>query len=131
MDMTWLTPNSNHGYQQNVIKFELLSPTTSIYFLLRKQRRTASSTCSRRFGVHKAFFPPKVIQVQLPTSITFGRKRCLQTQNLLELAVLHQSLWVATANNGVFRKGKLQQRFFSKYTWKMAFVLSRIRSGTL
>ncbi len=24
-----------------------------------------------------------------------------------------------------FRKGKLQQPFFSKYTWKMAFVLSR------
>ncbi len=55
----------------------------------------------------------------------------LQTPNLLELAVLCQSLRVGKANNGVFRKGKLQQRFFSKYTWKMAFVLSRIRSGTL
>ncbi len=34
-------------------------------------------------------------------------------------------------NNGVFQRGKLQQRFFSKYTWKMAFVLSCICSGTL
>ena len=55
----------------------------------------------------------------------------MQTPNLLELAVLRQSLGVTTLNNSVFRKGKLQQWFLSKYTWKMAFVLSRIRSGNL
>ncbi len=65
------------------------------------------------------------------TCITYGGKRALWTPNLLELAVLHQSLGVVMANIGVFWKGKFQQRFFSKYTWKMAFLLSRIRSGTL
>ncbi len=88
--------------------------------------RTASS---RRFGVGKHRFPPKSYTSR--TCITFGGKRALLTPNLLELAIPRQSLEVATANNGVFRKGKFQQRFFSKYTWKMAFVLSRIRSGTL
>ncbi len=74
---------------------------------------------------------PKIILV---APITFGGKQALQTPNLLEVAGLCQSLGVTTANNGIFRKGKLQQQFFSKYTWnmwKLVFVLSRIRSGAL
>ena len=63
------------------------------------------------------------------TCVTFGGKRGLQTPNLLDLAVLRQLLRVATASNGVFRKGKIQQTFFSKYSGKMVFVLSPIRSA--
>ncbi len=73
--------------------------------------RTASS---RRFGVCKHHFRPKNYTSR--TCITFGGKRPLQTPNLLELALVRQSLGVTAANNGVIRKGELQQRFFSKYT---------------
>ncbi len=54
----------------------------------------------------------------------------LEYMEKLDSRFLRQSLGVATANNGVFRKGKLQQPSFSKYTWKMAFVLCRFHSAT-
>ncbi len=49
----------------------------------------------------------------------------MQTPNIFEL--IRQSY-----DDGVFRKGKIQQMFFSKhgkYTCKMVFALSSIRSG--
>ncbi len=60
------------------------------------------------------------------TCITFGGKPA-------KLQISLNSICSPPVARGrhVFQKGKLQQHLFSKYTWKMAFVLPRIRSGTL